>query len=760
MKEKVGIVIVSYNAPDALAVTLESIFMAKNNKCHIEVFLLDNFSEKRSEIRMIAEMYDVVLVESHKNLGFSGGNNVGIKYFLDKSEFSRICLLNSDVVVPDYWLDDLVSCNLDVVSPVTNKADSEQRVYADYKVDLKEVKGITSPKGQELWQSVNRLYKLRKNLLQSPRPTEGDATYFCVLFSREVFEEVGLLDEVFFPGGFEDNDFNLRCENKGYKVYLARGVYVHHWGSASFGLLNRNYFQKHASKNQKYFEQKHSVKFNKRFSRVFTSLWSELQSIEASGVDLCSGAEGYLIGWLDELSDGVQKLLEDYRYMGGARQDHLDTLSRWASLSLNLRSEIIGLKRFSNFERDYTFIVEKISEIFEFNVKKHSSPFFKYNVKMRKVKGGVQQSVKLWNFFLGFKGGVVFFGGYCYASREKDGYFQRIRSIDQILSQFPALYFDSDSDVSYKTVDRISDNRIVLNVGSKSRRKRIVLQLYVLLCLLRGRVVYLHSILRGKNKLFQLLDYIPRISKILDVHGAVPEEFLYYDDKTSSYEYSLIEKKCAKSFDRIIVVSEEMRRFLLEKYTYLSTDRVIFLPILNLKSTSSQIGKSVGPKDNKNVIYAGGSQKWQQVGKMCRIVSERPDLNFLFYSPDVEPFKQELNGVSNYTLGSLPHEKVLEQYKKSSFGLILREDHILNRVACPTKLVEYIEYGVVPVMDSERLGGLVDLGLGFISYEDFLVGKNMASEYLENIRENNYVLLKRISNLSNQGREQLLLLFK
>ncbi len=90
----------------------------------------------------------------------------------------------------------------------------------------------------------------------------------------------------------------------------------------------------------------------------------------------------------------------------------------------------------------------------------------------------------------------------------------------------------------------------------------------------------------------------------------------------------------------------------------------------------------------------------------------------------------------------------------------MREDHILNRVACPTKLVEYIEYGVVPVMDSERLGGLVDLGLGFISYEDFLVGKNMASEYLENIRENNYVLLKRISNLSNQGREQLLLLFK
>lgn len=57
---------------------------------------------------------------------------------------------------------------------------------------------------------------------------------FCTLIKRTVLDEMGLLDERFTPGNYEDDDISLRMCEKGYKLYLCHDTFIHHYGSVSW----------------------------------------------------------------------------------------------------------------------------------------------------------------------------------------------------------------------------------------------------------------------------------------------------------------------------------------------------------------------------------------------------------------------------------------------------------------------------------------------------------------------------------------------
>ncbi|MFZ9882275.1 MAG: hypothetical protein ACO3QC_12845, partial [Phycisphaerales bacterium] len=62
------------------------------------------------------------------------------------------------------------------------------------------------------------------------------AAFFCVMMPRPVYEAVGDLDEAYFPGYYEDDDYCYRVRAAGYEIGCAEDVFVYHELSASFNL--------------------------------------------------------------------------------------------------------------------------------------------------------------------------------------------------------------------------------------------------------------------------------------------------------------------------------------------------------------------------------------------------------------------------------------------------------------------------------------------------------------------------------------------
>ena len=86
--------------------------------------------------------------------------------------------------------------------------------------------------------------------------------FYCVAIKKEVIDKVGLLDEVYTPGNYEDDDFCMRAIEAGFKLGIARDVYVHHFGSVTHKALNLDY-RELVTRNRKIFDTKWGEKYER-----------------------------------------------------------------------------------------------------------------------------------------------------------------------------------------------------------------------------------------------------------------------------------------------------------------------------------------------------------------------------------------------------------------------------------------------------------------------------------------------------------------
>ena len=238
-----SIIVVTYNNLKYTRKCIESV--RKHTKSPYEIILVDNGSvdgtgrwaegsARRKEIHTI--------ILNKENAGFPAGINQA----LNVAQGRYVLLLNNDTIVTKGWLEKLIAGAeydpaIAIVGPMSNLVSG---VQLDATVRYSDIAGM-----HEHASEVARLNL--KTILPVPR-----VAFLCTLIKRELIEKVGGLDERFTPGNFEDDDYCLRAQLAGYKTVIAKDVFIHHYGSMSFGADGRDAYAKRIETNRRIFIEK------------------------------------------------------------------------------------------------------------------------------------------------------------------------------------------------------------------------------------------------------------------------------------------------------------------------------------------------------------------------------------------------------------------------------------------------------------------------------------------------------------------------
>ncbi|MDD5706908.1 MAG: glycosyltransferase family 2 protein [Kiritimatiellae bacterium] len=240
---RVGIVIVSFFGLPYLRQCLESV-LQRTRWTNFRVVVVDNGSDAATIAFLRSEAVReprLQVVENGTNLGFAGANNIGLR-LLDDCEV--LVLLNNDTVVPPGWLGGLARYALmpeiGLVGPVTNWTGNEARIRARYK-SVAEMEAFAA---EQAATHAGRLFDIPVLAM------------YCVAFRREVYRRAGALDEGYLVGMFEDQDYADAVRLLGLRVVCCEEVFVHHYGMASFSMLNPDDYRRLFEMNRKYYENK------------------------------------------------------------------------------------------------------------------------------------------------------------------------------------------------------------------------------------------------------------------------------------------------------------------------------------------------------------------------------------------------------------------------------------------------------------------------------------------------------------------------
>ena len=189
----------------------------------------------------------LILIQNMKNLGFAGGNNVGIRYALKKQDFGYIWLLNNDTVITKSALKELVFF---MESKVEVGICGSVLRYYYHPEDIQGMGGC--------------YYKFSGTSRHIKKIDELDKINYVIgasmMLSYELIREIGLLSEEYFLY-FEELDLAMRCK-KYFKIACALKSIVYHKEGASIGTGEEG---KQRSELADYYIIRNRIIFTKKF---------------------------------------------------------------------------------------------------------------------------------------------------------------------------------------------------------------------------------------------------------------------------------------------------------------------------------------------------------------------------------------------------------------------------------------------------------------------------------------------------------------
>jgi len=216
----VSIIIPAYNQVAYTRACIESI--KRHTPEPHEIIVVDNGSTDGTRT-CLENRRDpgFLLITNETNQGFARACNQGIK--AATGEF--LVILNNDTMVTDGWIRGLITVargdtRIGMVGPVSNFVGSTDQF--DRPAPYNDLEGMEAH-ADALRRDNTGKYTYVDRLI-----------FFCVLIKRRLVDSIGLLDESYELGNYEDDDFCWRARSAGWRMAVAPHVFIHHFGSKTF----------------------------------------------------------------------------------------------------------------------------------------------------------------------------------------------------------------------------------------------------------------------------------------------------------------------------------------------------------------------------------------------------------------------------------------------------------------------------------------------------------------------------------------------
>lgn len=218
---KTSFIILSYNLLDYTKDCIESIRKHTPESAR-EIVIVDNAS-KDGSVEWLKQQPDIILRSNEENSGFPKGCNEGVEV---ASKENDIFLFNNDTYLPPnalFWLR---------MGLYEDESHGTVGSMSNYVSNFQQI-----PFNDPTTESLISFAEKNNIPMTHPYETKTYLVGFALLIRRDVYDQIGDLDEQFSPGNYEDTDYGLRVMEAGYKNVLCRNSFIIHYGSKSFGKL-------------------------------------------------------------------------------------------------------------------------------------------------------------------------------------------------------------------------------------------------------------------------------------------------------------------------------------------------------------------------------------------------------------------------------------------------------------------------------------------------------------------------------------------
>ena len=233
---KVFAVVLHYKGKELTKKCLASLLSQEGNGFELEIVLVDNASPE--PLKDLKKSRKVHFLQSKKNLGFSEGNNLGIKLALEKGA-DLVLIINNDTLTDKKLISDL----LKVVKKKKTGGIFSPKIYFAPGYEYHQARYQKKDLGKVIWYAGGQIDWA--NMLISHRGVDEvdqgqfdrvEETEFisgcCMLIRKEVFNRIGFFDPKYFLY-LEDADFDQRAKVAGFKLWFVPQSKLWHFNAGS-----------------------------------------------------------------------------------------------------------------------------------------------------------------------------------------------------------------------------------------------------------------------------------------------------------------------------------------------------------------------------------------------------------------------------------------------------------------------------------------------------------------------------------------------